>query len=323
MVHRLSNQIAGQIRRRYITTDRPDVVLLAIDDELKAGNAMARAGKWDDALNQWESVKMKKNASDRVFNIAVAYEMLAYGKYRNGGDMQAAFPLFTKAMDLYAQALQADPTEKYIQQAQARITRAKTSMEAAMKQYQAQSFEAGKVAQEIAARQKQETEINSLMEQGSKGDLPTPDSATDGKFRIYAREHLRNETGDPAREKIQAMLVAGKDLYGIEEDQGKRIVYQEIGRKRTHDKGVGLYRENLAEFAKDKRLDADQRAILSDISRQYGLSQQETSTLEQEAGVSSPAPKPNSLAPTTKPSTPTTKRKNTHPATAPKSAQSN
>ena len=48
---------------------------------------MARAGKWDDALNQWVGVTMKKNASDRIFNMAVANEMLAYAKYRSTQDM--------------------------------------------------------------------------------------------------------------------------------------------------------------------------------------------------------------------------------------------
>jgi len=317
MIHSLANQLAAQVRRRYATTERPETVLLAIDDELKAGNEMARAGKWDDALNQWSGITMKKNASDRIFNIAVANEMLAYAKYRSTQDMQASFPLFTKALDMYAQALQADPSEKYIQQAQARITRAKSNMEAALKQYQAQSFEAEKIAQEIAAKQKEENEIATLISQGEnrqgeKGDLPETDSPEEQKFRTYARTHM-NLTGDPSAEQINAMLTAGKDLYSVDNEPGKKIVYQEIGRKRRHDKGMSLYRENLAQFSKNKRLKPEERGILSDISKKYGLTQTETGELEEESGIVNPPAKPATSAP--KPAS--------RPHVAPKQARSN
>lgn len=318
MIHSLANQLAAQVRRRYATTERPETVLLAIDDELKAGNEMARAGKWDDALNQWAGVTMKKNASDRIFNMAVANEMLAYAKYRSTQDMQASFPLFTKAMDMYAQALQADPSEKYIQQAQARITRAKSNMEAALKQYQAQSFEAEKIAQEIAARQKDEDEIAALIKQGEnrqgeKGDLPETDSPGEQKFRTYARTHMNNLTGDPSSEQISAMLAAGKDLYSIDSEPGKKIVYQEIGRKHRHDKGISLYRQNLAQFSKNKRLKPEERGILNDISKEYGLGQTETGELEQQSGIVNPPAKLAAPAPKTP----------SRPHVAPKPAQSN
>ena len=73
---------------------------------------------------------------------------------------------------------------------------------------------------------------------------------------------------------------------------------------------MGLSRENLTEFSKDKRLDPDERAILSDISIQYSLTQAETSRLEQEFGVASaatqtphtnPAPRPAKKQATIKP----------------------
>ncbi|MBZ5524303.1 MAG: DUF6340 family protein [Acidobacteriia bacterium] len=295
MVHDMVNQIAGQVRHRYASSQRRDTVMLAIDDELKAGNAMAKAGKWDEALKQWESVRMKKNESDRVFNMAVANEMLAYSTYTSTQDMQAAFPLFSKAMELYGQALQADPGEKYIQHAQSRIMRAKTSMDTALKQYQAQRFEAEKVEQEIATKRQKEMDIEKTIEEGSKGDLPVPDTQGEVRFRTYARTRMNAMTGDPGDDQVNALLTNAKDLYGVEGDAGRKIIYQEIGRKRKHDKGVALYRENLTEFAKDKRIDADERSVLNDIRKQYNLPEAETAVMEQQAGIIAPprpAPKP-------------------------------
>ncbi len=287
ILNRVTGQIVGQIRKRYARTERFETVMLAIDDELKAGNAMAQAGKWDEAIKQWESVKMKKNESDRLYNMAAANEMLAYTAYRNTQNMEASFPLFSKALAMYEEALKTDPTEKYIQQAQARIMRAKTNMDTAMKHYEAQRFEAEKLEHQIEARRQKEQEIALSIERGAKGGITTPDSPDEAKFRTYAKARIGN-AGDPSDDQINAMLNAGKQLYNIENDPGKRVIYEEIGRKRRHDQGLRLYRESLADFAKDKQINADARSSLKDIQEKYALSESETAHIEQEFGITVP-----------------------------------
>jgi tetratricopeptide (TPR) repeat protein len=302
MLREMASQVAAQIRHRYSWSQRRDVVNLAVDNELKAGNAIAKTGKWDEALKQWESVKMKKNESDRIYNMAVANEMLAYSTYGSTHDMQAAYPLFTKAMELYSQALQADPGEKYIQQAQTRIMRAKASMDTALKQYQAQRFEAEKLDNEITARRDKEKAIERLIADGAKGDLPPAETPGEVKFRTLAHARMNAISGDPSDDQINALLGTAKDLYGVDADAGRKIVYFEIGRKRQHDKGIALYRENLTEFAKNKRIEADERSVLRDIKQQYNLSDAETGDLELHAGITPPgANSPKTPNPVPKP----------------------
>jgi tetratricopeptide (TPR) repeat protein len=303
------------IKARYTLTDRNEVVTLAIDDELKVGNSLAQAGKWSDALRAWDTAQMKKNPADRIYNLAAAYEVLAYDTYRQSREAAAASASFTKAMDMYAQAQQTDPGEKYIRQASARIARAKESMDRAIKQYQAQQFEVQKHQQELAQLQEEEAVIKAAatpsMTAGVKV-LGSSDSESDSRFRLYVRTRLAMDPTEPEHNGIAELVAGGQQRYEVDPETGRRIVLQEIGKKRLHTQGTQVYREDLTAYAKDGVITKDERSLLRDIADRYGLGQEDTQVLEsslhfRELGTLN-VEKPSAHAPS---KTPATKRKPT------------
>jgi hypothetical protein len=91
----------------------PDPVeaLLAVDGELKAGNRLAEAGLFQQALTEWSrrTLKGDKEAA-RLHNVGVAHEGLAYGLPPDASEHRSELE---QASECYRKALALDPGEKY------------------------------------------------------------------------------------------------------------------------------------------------------------------------------------------------------------------
>ena len=118
--------------RRYLVTATADNVvgqvtfapdpaeaLLAVNDELKAGNKLAEAGLFQEAMEEWNRRTFKGDTeAARLHNVGVAHEALAY-----------KLPPFTPehrghledAKGLYLKALQLDSDEKYFREPPPRV----------------------------------------------------------------------------------------------------------------------------------------------------------------------------------------------------------
>jgi len=88
--------VAQQFKLQYCKTEKDESFLLAVDDELRPGDALAQAEKWDEALKACQDVKMRKNEADRLFSIGAAYDPLLHAEYRRSGSMEEVLKLFRK-----------------------------------------------------------------------------------------------------------------------------------------------------------------------------------------------------------------------------------
>lgn len=102
-------------------TFAPDPVeaLLAVNGELKAGNQLAEAGHFEQALEEWSRHTYKGDTeAARLHNVGVAHEALAYGMPPYTPEHRTELE---QAKDLYLKAQALDPGEKYFREPSARI----------------------------------------------------------------------------------------------------------------------------------------------------------------------------------------------------------
>jgi hypothetical protein len=109
------------VRRRLVTVNEDISVLLgkADNDKLKQGNALAKAGQWKLAVDQWKAqppFQTPKAEAYRSFNLGVAEEALGYQEYLTTRDASATLAHLAEAEKLYKQALTQKPEEKYFRE---------------------------------------------------------------------------------------------------------------------------------------------------------------------------------------------------------------
>jgi tetratricopeptide (TPR) repeat protein len=276
-------QFASQVHRRYTPTIDSVEVMLALDDELRPANKLAQAGRWSDALAQWQTavVKDKDNQGDQPFNIAVAKEALAYQEYARTQDLEQMMPLFQEAMDLYQKALGLDPKEKYMQSQVARLNLAKTNIQAVRKNYEAQQIEAEKAAEEtrklVAERAAADLHIQEL--ENAKNDT-SPDSADEAKFRTMARLRVASTEGEMTPEQRNDLIGLGQRTYKLPEIKSYRVVLQELDRKVQLAQKLKDYEGMFAPLVADGKLTVSERKTLTQFKKDLPLDDSDALTVE-------------------------------------------
>jgi tetratricopeptide (TPR) repeat protein len=115
LVTATADNVVGQI------TFAPDPVeaLLAVNDELKAGNKLAEAGLYQEALEEWSRRTFKGDTeAARLHNLGVAHEAIAYKMPPFTPEHRGHL---TEAKELYLKALQLDSDEKYFREPPPRV----------------------------------------------------------------------------------------------------------------------------------------------------------------------------------------------------------
>lgn len=115
----LVQRAASQIAARLVNTDEAVSVNLA-RGKLDSANKLAESGLWNRMLETLETTTPFPKREDdayRLYNIAVAYEALAY----NAEDLKTARKFFEQAAINYGKAIDARPDEKYFVKPQNRI----------------------------------------------------------------------------------------------------------------------------------------------------------------------------------------------------------
>ena len=216
---------------------------------------------------------MKKNPADRLYNMAVAKEALAYADYARDANLDDFMPKFQDAMDLYSKALHADPSEKYMRQAVDRLELAKTNIDNTRKIQTEQQEQTAKAAKKAI----EEAKSSKLRDAAVKDESPdTPDEAS---FRADVRTELSGITGDVSDAKRDHLIALGQKL-GLPELKSDRVVLQEIERKKQVVQSLSDYEDLFKPFAADGKITAAERARLKTIAKKLDLDTSEVKTIE-------------------------------------------
>ncbi len=265
--------LASKIRQRYASSTDKVEIALAVDSELRLGDKLAESGQWKEALDSWKAADMKRNASDRLYNMAVGKEALAYAELTRDSDMDAFLPKFEEAMDLYTEALHGDPNEKYMRDSVDRLQLAKANIEAARRMKVEQDTAANR-AVTVAA----ENARNRKLQEAAVNDHH-PDSPDEASFRVNVRAELADIKGEVSDQDRNHMIAFGERLK-LTELQSYRVVGQEIERRKQIGLALQDYERVFRSLAADGRITASERAQLRDLARKEDLDATDVKSVE-------------------------------------------
>ncbi len=271
-------------------------------DPLRPGNDAAKGGDWAGALKLWDSAKMKKKdeEGDRIFNIAAANEALAYDTYAKQQNPDEAEPQFAKALELYEQARQLDPKEKYITQSSGRLQRARANIENAKKQYAAQQLAALEALKQAEDKQKEldaeklKAEAERMKKEAEEKALwdPRPDSQSEAVFRNVARAKFKTLPVPVAAEEAGKLQTMGGMAFKLQPNEAKRVVLQEKKWREEIDSKLAMYKESFSALVSDKTVSAEERTMLAQVSQNLGLGEDDTKGVESQFQFTEPGKTP-------------------------------
>jgi tetratricopeptide (TPR) repeat protein len=261
-------KVASQVQKRYAKSTETVEVPLTVDDELRAGNAFASSGQWKDAIAAWSAVQTRKHPGDKLYNIAVAEEALAY-QTLDPSQPEEGDAAIQKTMGLYQEAMKLDPAEKAFREGISRCAEMKASFTRAKDQAAAMLRR-----ERVLAAQPQtpiQPDSRTQVARGNKTVESTAETPDEAAFRSIIRGRLRSQAA-PAAAVVTQLVRSGKN-YNLEEDAARRVVDQEIER-------IGEYKVTFADLVRDQSLDASERAQIADLAQRLRLTPEDTKAIE-------------------------------------------
>jgi hypothetical protein len=257
ILEHLAGQIVAETVRFASGYSAERSVLLAVDEELKPGNALALAGNWPQALAAWEAAGIPSGENEkeaaRQYNLGVAHEALAVAAMRNE-HLEEADNRLKDAEKFYAQAITLDSKEKYFRDTFARLQHDRAVLD---KKFEYRSLD------EAAA-----DDLVPFTPEGSvvNGDIPLegwPENEKDAvhDFRLYVRTRLeaRNEEPDEA---FRQKLISISTDYGVPEVSAREVIHSEVRRLRVLIQHMEKYAEDYKDIAADGAITPSEREML-------------------------------------------------------------
>ncbi len=231
-------------------------VLLAVDDELKPGNAQAQAGNWGQALALWEAMSTPKPGTEaaRQYNRGVAYEALA-GLALKAGDLEQAVAQLAKATEAHDRALMLDPNEKYFRDSVTRLFQVRQVLDGFREHQSLERAEAAGAWGPLSAP-------------GEGG--PEGESRAVQDFRMFARHRIMTERWEPS-EEFQRKLVARGAESGVRPAVARQVVDSEVKRFLLLRQNQQKYQQLFEELAEDGSISTYERATLRNEQRSLRL----------------------------------------------------
>lgn len=301
-LEKLVTDLAIQIQTRYCPPPRIIEIPLAVGEELRKGNKLAREGRFADAVRSWEAAaEAKRNAqADRLHNLGALEEAQAYSLLMGQEDYSKVDASLQGAAERYAAARDLDPREKYFERAALRIRDARTLVDrlkvlaasrdrALRTKTQPSGWPPGTAAAvaliapaEVLAVAQPSSADDSLAQDAVKQALndPRPDSEAEVLFRNFIRLRLRAVPTPASDEASRALSAMGPSAYSLSPLQARRIVHQETTTWSAIQPNVAAYRNTFAAFAQDTRISPEERSALRTLGANLGLSVAEIALLE-------------------------------------------
>ena len=247
------------------TEDR--AALLAVDDELKPGNALALAGNWPQAQAAWENAGIdpgdgKKEAA-RVHNIGVAREVMAIQALREDR-LSEAETFLNEADQSFSRALELDSGEKYFRDPPERIQIARSVLEK-MKEYRSLDMS---VADDLVPAAVPDSQPAT---DASPGDLPE-EAAPIRDYRLYVRTLLDARQAEPDAAFRKKLLAAAPD-YQLPEAKAVEVVESETRRYRGLAQNMAKYAEDYRAVMADGTITTSEREMLETRRKTLNLTE--------------------------------------------------
>ena len=254
-------QVSSKTCSRFARTVNEVRLVLSTEASLAGGTALALAGDWSAAIENWQKATMKNVKGEwmRQFNLGVGHVALAFATYDQGQDAAQAAAFFEQGGQLLLKASASKPNEKHITDALQLYASFKPAMQ--------------NIASETAAREENEkralAEINARREKEFRSNRP--DSTKEAAFRKLVTLRFQGAKGPlPAQERSE-LEATGQKAYGLTTSEAQRVVFQENERLETAASAVQSYEEQFSAFVGDGVLSADERSALQDLAKNLSI----------------------------------------------------
>jgi tetratricopeptide (TPR) repeat protein len=249
-------------------------VLLAVDRELKPGNAAALAGNWMQALEAWKGAPASKRNVEAAqqYNEGVAHEALAAAAMRNGS-LDDANSHLAGAEKCYQQALSLDSGEKYFRDTLTRL------------QHDRQVLQ----SEETHAFEKQTANMASAPPPPSFAAAPVTSSIpldgwpdepeTTHNYRQYVRVRLAAER-DSLTDAFKQSLKADANDYQVPPAVALQVIESEENRMLVVKQNQDKYRQLFEGLVKDGVISKVEREILRNRQETLHLSDAQVKEVE-------------------------------------------
>lgn len=320
---KLLNDVVAQFVQRYAAPPAMVEILLAVDEELRPGNKLARDGDLRGAEKAWREAALKSpdQEGDRQHNLAALWEARAYDQFVRRQDLGEVEANLKRALELYREAAAKDPKERQMKRAQERVEKA-LAMVAAHRDLEAKRLRA------LAARQPgspwppgstaavvdpnaasaavvvtadpnaasavttstgngpPEPAVDAAAQEALQAALADtrPDSPSEKTFRDFVRLRLRADGTIPGDEVLRQVESAGGLAYGLTALQSKRVVVQEAQAWTPLQPKFALVKDSAKAFLSDGKLTEQEQGTLEELARNLGLTAEDLKSIVPEAG---------------------------------------
>jgi hypothetical protein len=270
----LGDDAASEVLALATGHDETREVLLAVDGELKRGNAQALAGDWKDALDTWTNASPRSRATQaaRQYNLGVGHEVMAATAMHNW-QLDDATSHLDQSQECYAQALKLTPKEEYFRNTMSRVQADRQLLQQQLEQ----ASEEGSPGQGADPRPTAPaaSASSALPLEGWPAGEPGPVH----DYRVYVRTRLSPQKGQPAETLKQELLADAAD-YGVESNAALRVLDSETHRLALARQNMEKYREDFRAATTDGTISADARQMLRKRQQILHLSDEQVKEIE-------------------------------------------